>query len=70
VVESFRNTTRGFIELGAFPISDRGRLDRADASAGGSAWRQDADQLIAQCRKARAINTEAHWRDELPSPHG
>jgi hypothetical protein len=66
VVESFRNTTRGFIELGG--VSHLGtavawlvRMRQLDDPT----WRADAERLIDQCRRTRAVNSEVHWREAV-----
>jgi Domain of unknown function (DUF5624) len=64
VVESFRNSTRGFVELTS--ISHLGpavawifRL----RELGNAGWRDDAQRLIARMDNARGINTESYWKD-------
>jgi hypothetical protein len=66
VVESFRQSTRGFIELTS--VSHLGiavpwilRL----RELGDPGWRADAHRLIDQIAEVRAVNTEAHWRDAI-----
>jgi hypothetical protein len=64
VVESFRNSTRGFVELTSIS-----HLGPAVAwifrmrELGDTGWRDDAERLIARMDKARRINTEDYWRD-------
>jgi hypothetical protein len=62
--ESFRRSTRGFIEITA--VSHLGltvpwimRL----RELGDERWRMDANRIIAQMKEVRAVNSEAHWRD-------
>ena len=69
VVESFRKSTRGFIELAS--VSHLGtavawavRLrELADP-----AWRTDAVRLIDQIDRTRRINSEELWREEIAVP--
>jgi hypothetical protein len=69
VVESFRKSTRGFIELAS--ISHLGtavpwlvRLrELKDPS-----WRRDAERLIEQIERTRQINTEDLWLREIAVP--
>jgi hypothetical protein len=69
VVESFRKSTRGFIELAS--VSHLGtavawavRLrELADP-----AWRTDAARLIDQIDRTRRINSETLWRQEIAVP--
>jgi hypothetical protein len=69
VVESFRQSTRGFIELAS--VSHLGtavawvvRLrELADP-----VWRTDAARLIDQIDRTRRINSEKIWRDEIAVP--
>jgi hypothetical protein len=69
VVESFRKSTRGFIELAS--ISHLGtavawliRLREFNDPI----WRSDAARLIEQIDRTRAINTELSWRNEIAVP--
>jgi hypothetical protein len=69
VVESFRKSTRGFIELAS--VSHLGtavawlvRL-RELADPG---WRTDAARLIDQIDRTRRINSEEIWREEIAVP--
>ena len=66
LVESFRNSQRGFIELTsishlgvAVPYIIRLR------ELGDPTWESDAHRLIEQTGKMREINTEAYWRDTV-----
>src|SRR5882672_7791211 len=66
IVEGFRNSTRGFVELTA--ISHLGpaiawifRL----RELGYAQWKQDAQRLIERTAAARENNTEAYWTDEV-----
>jgi hypothetical protein len=69
VVESFRKSTRGFIELAS--VSHLGtavawavRLrELADPI-----WRTDAARLIDQIDRTRPINSEKLWREEIAVP--
>jgi uncharacterized protein DUF5624 len=64
IVESFRNSTRGFVELTSIS-----HLGPAVAwifrmrELGDADWRNDAERLIARMDKVRRINTESYWRD-------
>jgi hypothetical protein len=66
VTESFRKSTRGFVELTAIshlgvavPYIIRMR------DLGGPAWEEDANRLIARILKVRAVNDDAYWRDAV-----
>jgi hypothetical protein len=66
IVEGFRNSTRGFVELTA--ISHLGpaiawifRL----RELGYAGWKEDADRLLERTVKAREFNTSAYWTDEV-----
>jgi hypothetical protein len=66
VTESFRRSTRGFIELTAIshlgvavPYIIRMR------DLGEPAWEEDAHRLIDRILKVRAVNDEAYWRDTV-----
>ena len=68
-VESFRKSTRGFIELAS--VSHLGtalawliRLRELEDPV----WRRDAQRLIEQLDRTRAINTEQCWRGEIAVP--
>src|SRR6202011_1574897 len=69
LVESFRKSTRGFIELAS--VSHLGtavawavRLrELADP-----AWRTDAARLVEQIDRTRRINSEQLWREEIAVP--
>src|SRR5882757_1297264 len=64
IVESFRLSTRGFIELTAVS-----HLGPAVAwifrmrELGDPTWRNDAERLIARMNDVRRINSESYWRD-------
>jgi hypothetical protein len=69
IVESFRKSTRGFIELAS--ISHLGtalawlvRLRELNDGV----WRRDAARLIEQIDHTRSINTEEIWRNEIAVP--
>jgi hypothetical protein len=64
--ESFRLTTRGFIELTA--ISHLGlavawiiRL----RELGDTVWKTDAHRLLEQIDRVRGVNSERHWREDI-----
>jgi len=66
LIESFRNSVRGFIELTsishlgvAVPYIVRLR------ELGEPNWESDAHRLIEQTAKIREMNTEAYWRDTV-----
>jgi hypothetical protein len=69
VVESFRKSTRGFIELAS--VSHLGtavawlvRLRELEDPV----WRTDAARLIDQIDRTRRINSEKIWREEIAVP--
>src|ERR1700682_3453709 len=69
IVESFRNSTRGFIELAS--VSHLGtavawlvRLRELNDPI----WRSDARRLIGQLDRTRRINTEELWRNAIAVP--
>jgi len=69
VMESFRKSTRGFIELAS--VSHLGtsaawlvRLRELDDPV----WRIDAARLIQQIDRTRRINSEKLWREEIAVP--
>ncbi|MDB5871213.1 MAG: hypothetical protein JWQ07_655 [Ramlibacter sp.] len=66
LMESFRNSTRGFVELTAIshlgvalPFLVRMR------ELGDPAWEAQAHRLLDQIGKVRAVNTVAYWRDTV-----
>ena len=66
VTESFRRSTRGFVELTAIshlgvaiPYIIRMR------DLGEPAWEDDANRLIDRILKVRAVNDTAYWRDTI-----
>jgi Domain of unknown function (DUF5624) len=66
VTESFRRSTRGFVELTAIshlgvavPYIIRMRELRQPA------WEVDANRLIDRILKVRAVNDDAYWRDTV-----
>src|SRR6202171_2029443 len=69
VVESFRKSTRGFIELAS--VSHLGTavawLVRLRELAD-PVWRTDAARLIEQIDRTRQINSEKIWREEIAVP--
>jgi hypothetical protein len=68
-VESFRKSTRGFIELAS--VSHLGTavawLVRL-RELGDPVWRADAERLLSQMERTRRINTPELWRDEIAVP--
>jgi hypothetical protein len=66
VVESFRLSTRGFVELTAIS-----HLGAAVAwifelrELGYPTWRDDAERLIERTQQVRSVNTEAYWIDNV-----
>jgi len=69
IVESFRHSTRGFVELTS--VSHLGpavawlvRLRELEDPV----WRSDAQQLIAQIDKTRRINTKELWQHDIAVP--
>jgi hypothetical protein len=66
VVESFRLSTRGFVELTAIS-----HLGAAVAwifqlrELGYATWRDDAERLIERTRQVRSVNTEAYWVENV-----
>lgn len=64
IVESFRLSTRGFVEMTAVS-----HLGPAVAwifrmrELGDPAWRADAERLIARTNDVRGVNSETYWRD-------
>ena len=67
-VESFRKSTRGFIELTAvshvpLALAYVARLHEVDPA--GTAWRARLESLVAQAELTRAANSEALWRDQV-----
>src|ERR1700694_566992 len=69
LVESFRKSTRGFIELASVS-----HLGTAVAwvvrlrELGDPVWRTDTKRLIDQIDRARRINSEEIWREEIAVP--
>jgi hypothetical protein len=66
IVEGFRNSTRGFVELTA--ISHLGpaiawifRL----RELGYAGWKDDVERLMARTLKVREFNSEAYWTNEV-----
>jgi hypothetical protein len=67
-MESFRRTTRGFIELAAvshLPLAVGWLARMREIAPGEPIWRQSAQQLIQAIRDVQAINTVALWRDDI-----
>jgi len=70
-VESFRRSTRGFIELTAvshvpLALAYVARLRELDPSA--TAWRQRLDDLVLHIERTRAANRESMWREHVALP--
>jgi hypothetical protein len=68
-VESFRKSTRGFIELAS--VSHLGTAVAWLArlrELGDPMWRPDAERLIAQLKRTRQINSPELWRGEIAVP--
>jgi hypothetical protein len=68
VIESFRLTTRGFVEMAG--ISHLGPalgaiVRMAEDDRDGAAWESDARALKAQVARVRAENGPALWRDHI-----
>ena len=69
VVESFRRSTRGFIELAA--VSHLGTAVAWLArmrDLGDARWRPDCERLIAQIERTRRVNSEDLWRQDIAVP--
>ncbi|MGH8779208.1 DUF5624 domain-containing protein [Paraburkholderia sp.] len=73
-IESFRKSTRGFIELTAVShlplalayLARMRELDHADArDAIDSNWRHGATRLVEHAARVRAANSTALWRDDV-----
>jgi hypothetical protein len=67
-VESFRRTTRGFIELAAvshLPLAVGWLARMREIAPGDGHWQQSAEEFIQAVRDAQAINTIELWRDEI-----
>jgi hypothetical protein len=67
-IESFRKSTRGFIELTAvshvpLALAYVARLREIDR--GGPAWRQGLEKIVDGAERTRAANSEAMWRDHV-----
>jgi hypothetical protein len=66
IVESFRTSTRGFIELTAIshlPLALAYLVQIRNFAPAGKLWRVRAAQLIEQGQRTRQSNTVAMWRD-------
>jgi hypothetical protein len=67
-VESFRRTTRGFIELAAvshLPLAVGWLARMREIAPGNGHWKQSAAQFIQAVRDVQALNTVELWRDEI-----
>ena len=63
---SFRNTTRGFVELTAVSHLGVAAAYLVQLHAlGHPSWRTDAQALLAQLEPVQAVNTVAYWRDTV-----
>jgi hypothetical protein len=68
-IESFRKSTRGFIELTAvshlpLALAYLARMRELSGDDGNDAhWRTDASRLIGHVQKTRVANSPAFWRD-------
>jgi hypothetical protein len=68
VVESFRRTTRGFIELAAvshLPLAVAWLARMRELAGRDSLWRDAAAAYIQTIRRTQEINTVALWRDAI-----
>lgn len=66
VIESFRKSTRGFIELTAIshlPLALAFLIRTHEVAPDSSTWRKDAQRLIADAEAVRACNSVSYWRD-------
>ncbi|MDB6091593.1 MAG: hypothetical protein JWN85_4377 [Gammaproteobacteria bacterium] len=71
VMESFRRTTRGFIELGAIshlPLAVAWLARMREVAGEASLWRAAAAAYIQAIRRTQEINTVALWRDAIQVP--
>jgi hypothetical protein len=67
-VESFRRTTRGFIELAAvshLPLAVGWLARMREIAPGDGHWQQSAEEFIRAARDVQAINTIELWRDAI-----
>jgi hypothetical protein len=67
-VESFRRTTRGFIELAAvshLPLALGWLARMREIASADPTWRQSARELIDAIHDVQAINTVALWRADI-----
>jgi Domain of unknown function (DUF5624) len=67
-VESFRRTTRGFIELAAIshlPLAVGWLMRMREIDPIDTTWRESAQSLMQTIQDVQAINTLALWRDEV-----
>jgi hypothetical protein len=68
LVESFRRTTRGFIEMAAvshLPLAVAWLARMRELSPQGAQWREPAHDFIKTIEETRAINTVGHWREAV-----
>ncbi|MES2183216.1 MAG: DUF5624 domain-containing protein [Pseudomonadota bacterium] len=70
-IEGYRLTTRGFKELTAVShfgpaMASLVRIRELDPD--GTAWRTEAERLLAATEAARAVNSPALWRDLIAVP--
>ncbi|MEA3097008.1 DUF5624 domain-containing protein [Caballeronia mineralivorans] len=67
-IESFRKSTRGFIELTAvshLPLAIAYLARMRELAPHDYAWQRDAAKLMVHARKTREANSPALWRDEI-----
>jgi Domain of unknown function (DUF5624) len=67
-VESFRKSTRGFIELTAVshvPLALAYVARLYETQPSGAAWRTRLESLVVQAELTRTANSEALWRDQV-----
>ncbi len=68
LIESFRKSTRGFIELTAIshlPLALAYLARMRELSSDDETWRADAEKLLDHARRTRAENSVALWRDRI-----
>lgn len=66
VIESFRKSTRGFIELTAIshlPLALAFLIRTHEVAPQSNTWRLDAQRMIKDAEAVRARNSVAYWRD-------
>ena len=68
LIESFRKSTRGFIELTAvshLPLAIAYLARMRELAPHDAAWQHDAAKLMVHARNTREANSPALWRDEI-----